>query len=264
MQDDLSLEGRHALVCGASRGIGCAIAELMAERGACVSVLARDAELLETVRTGLATQAGQTHRALAVDLAEAGAISSAVADLIAEHGPIDILVNNAGGPAPGPANTAGADAFRAGFELHLIGNQTLVQAVLPGMRERAGGRIINIVSTSVYEPIAGLGVSNTIRGAVASWAKTLSKELGPDGITVNNVLPGFTDTERLTSLFQGKAERSGQSLEQVREAALATVPLGRFAQPRETAQAVCFLASDAGAYINGISLAVDGGRLAGI
>lgn len=264
MDDALSLLGRHALVCGASRGIGRATAELMASRGATVTLLARSAGPLAEVRDGLATGAGQQHHALALDLSDHGELATALTRHLAEHGPVDILVHNAGGPAAGPAHEAEPRAFGDAFELHLMAGQILVKAVLPGMREAGRGRLINIISTSVYEPIPGLGVSNTIRGSVASWAKTLSRELGPMGITVNNILPGFTATERLSALFEGKAEKTGRSLEAVRDEALAQVPLGRFAEPEETAQAICFLASDAAAYINGVSLPVDGGRLQGI
>lgn len=255
---EIRLDGRHALVCGASRGIGRAVAETFAEAGATLTLLARDAQALEALRGEL--PAAEQHRCLAVDLADGQALEAALGDVPA----VDVLVNNAGGPPAGPAHAAEPEAFLRAFELHLLANQRILRALLPGMRERGHGRVINIISTSVYEPIPGLGVSNTIRGAVASWAKTLSKELGPDGITVNNVLPGFTDTDRLRSLFESRAEREGRSFEAVRDAALASVPLGRFADPRETAGAICFLASDAGAYISGVSLAVDGGRLSSI
>ena len=228
------------------------------------TLLARSAERLSEVRRSLATVSEQSHHIVAVDLSDPEALSAALDESLEAQGPVDVLINNSGGPAAGPAHEAAAAAFEAAFRQHLISNQRLVQAVLPGMRQRGGGRIINIISTSVYEPIPGLGVSNTIRGAVAAWAKTLSKELGPDGITVNNVLPGFTDTDRLRSLFEDRAARTHSSFEAIRDAALALVPLGRFADPRETAMTVCFLASDAGGYISGVSLAVDGGRLAGI
>jgi 3-oxoacyl-[acyl-carrier protein] reductase len=261
---DIRLDGKHALVCGGSRGIGRAIAEVLAEAGASVTLFARDQAALDEVRDGLATDGDQSHGAAVVDLSDGDNLDAALSRVLADRGAVDILVNNSGGPAAGPAHAADASAFEAAFRQHLLANHHLVQATLPGMRERGGGRIINIISTSVYEPIPGLGVSNTIRGAVASWAKTLSKELGPDGITVNNVLPGFTDTDRLKSLFEGKAAKTGTTFEAIRDAALASVPLGRFADPRETAMTVCFLASDAGGYISGVSLAVDGGRLSSI
>jgi 3-oxoacyl-[acyl-carrier protein] reductase len=261
---DIRLDGKHAMVCGASRGIGRAIAEVLAEAGASLTLVARDAGQLEAVRSGLTGEGDQHHDIMAADLSDPATLGAALGEALERQGPVDVLVNNSGGPAAGPAHEAPTAAFEAAFRQHLIANQTLVQAVLPGMRGRGGGRIINIISTSVYEPIPGLGVSNTIRGAVAAWAKTLSRELGPEGITVNNILPGFTDTDRLHSLFESRAERTGASFETVRDTALASVPLGRFADPRETAMAVCFLASDAGGYISGVSLAVDGGRLAGI
>lgn len=262
MLETYDLTGRHALVCGASRGIGRAVAETLAARGATLTLVARDADHLASVTAGLAGD--RDHGYLALDLSDADSIPPAVERAIAERGPVHILVNNAGGPPAGPAHEAGLDAFRRAFELHLIADQALLRSVLAGMREAGWGRVINIISTSVYEPIPGLGVSNTIRGAVASWAKTLSKELGPDGITVNNVLPGFTNTDRLMQLFGSRAEREERSFESVRDAALAQVPAGRFAEPYETAEAVAFLASPAADYISGVSLPVDGGRLARI
>ncbi|MEM9057277.1 MAG: SDR family oxidoreductase, partial [Pseudomonadota bacterium] len=172
----------------------------------------------------------------------------------------DVLINNTGGPPAGPANAATTDAFQAAFQQHLLANHLLMRAVLPGMKAAGGGRIVNVISTSVKEPIPGLGVSNTIRGAVASWAKTLAAELGPHNITVNNVLPGFTDTERLTEIFGGKAEKTGLSVADVEAQARTQVPLGRFAQPEEIAAAVLFLASDMASYVSGTNLVVDGGR----
>lgn len=175
-----------------------------------------------------------------------------------------ILVNNAGGPPGGPLIEAEAGAFRKGFERLLIAAHLITQHVVPGMREAEYGRIINVISTSVREPIPGLGVSNTIRAACAGWAKTLSRELAPYGITINNILPGFTATDRLASLFEARAERSGKSRENVERDALAGVPVGRFAEPGEIASAVAFLAGPDAGYITGTSLAVDGGRLHGL
>ena len=178
-----------------------------------------------------------------------------------EHDAVHILVNNTGGPASGPAIEASSKNFTDAFASHLICNHVLVKELTPGMKEEGYGRVINIISTSVKEPIQGLGVSNTIRGAVASWAKTISKELGPFGITVNNVLPGFTKTDRLNNLLEGKAKKAGISTDEVIEASKALIPAGRFAEPEEIAGVVAFLASPAAGYVNGINVPVDGGRL---
>ncbi len=256
-----NLKGHHALVCGASRGIGRACAEALAARGAKVTVAARNAEKLAEVREALPSPGGAEHAALTLDLDDTASLAARLAEL---EMPVHILVNNAGGPPGGPLIEAGAEAFRTGFERLLIAAHLITQHVVPGMREADYGRIINIVSTSVREPIPDLGVSNTIRAACAGWAKTLSRELAPHGITINNVLPGFTATDRLASLFDARAERSGKSREDVERDALAGVPAGRFAEPGEIAAAVAFLAGPDAGYITGSSLAVDGGRLHGI
>ncbi|MDQ3494097.1 MAG: SDR family oxidoreductase, partial [Pseudomonadota bacterium] len=178
--------------------------------------------------------------------------------------PVHILVNNTGGPPGGLAHAAEAAAFLDAFNKHLVAGQTLLQAVLPGMRAARWGRILNVVSTSVREPIAGLGVSNTVRGAVAAWAKTLSRELAGDGITVNNVLPGYTETGRIAQILRDRAAREGRSEDEVAADMRATVPAGRFAKPEETAAVIAFLCSPAAGYVNGVSLAVDGGRMQSI
>ena len=253
-----NLKGRHALVCGASRGIGRACAETLAERGARLTLVARNTETLESVRSSLPGGKDAGHAVLALDLDDTDTLSRRLAEVVQ---PVHILVNNAGGPPGGPLIDAQPDEFRRGFERLLIAAHLLTQHVVPGMREAGYGRIINIVSTSVREPIPGLGVSNTIRAACAGWAKTLSRELASDAITINNVLPGFTATDRLASLFDSRAERTGKSREAVEQAALASVPAGRFARPAEIAGAVAFLAGPDAGYITGSSLAVDGGRL---
>jgi len=253
-----ALTGKRAWVCGASKGIGRAIAQALAEAGCELVLLARDAEALETLCASLPCPTGQSHTSLAVDLADIPRLQALLE--LSELPPAQILINNSGGPAPGPAHLAEPEAFALAFRQHLLAAQVLLQHLLPGMRAAGYGRVINILSTSVKQPIAGLGVSNTIRGAVASWAKTLASELGSVGITVNNILPGFTATERLDSLIAARAERSGQSISAVAAAMRAEVPAGRFAEASETAAAVAFLASPAAAYINGINLPVDGGR----
>lgn len=256
---DLSLIGRHALVGGASRGIGRAVAESLAAQGAEITAMARTQETLEAAVAGLDTAAGQRHRWIAVNFDHPDDLQARIAELIPSH-PAHILVNNTGGPPDGLAHTASLEEYRIAFNRHLICNQVLLQAVLPGMRDAGYGRIINIISTSVKQPIAGLGVSNTVRGAVAQWAKTLATELGPDGITVNNVLPGFTVTDRLDEVIGARARRTGEDPEVIADALRTSVPVRRFASAVEIAAAVAFLASPAAAYINGINVPVDGGR----
>jgi len=252
----LDLNGKRALVCGASQGIGAASARALAECGARVTLVSRSAERLAAVREALP---GPDHEVLGLDLGSPDDLVENL-DTIAAGG-YHILIHNSGGPPAGRAIDADPAEFEAGFHQHLIAGQRLAQALVPGMRQAGYGRIVNIISTSVKEPIPGLGVSNTVRGAVAAWAKTLSRELGPDGITVNNVLPGFTETPRLDSLVAGKAKAQDTTEDQVQKTMLAGVPLGRFCKPEETAAAITFLCSPLASYITGINLPVDGGRL---
>lgn len=260
---DLDLTGRHALVCGASEGIGRATAQELALLGADVTVLSRREDALRAVVDALPRTGDQRHGLLAADLADTDGLRAAVAARVAER-PVHVLVNNTAGPAGGPVHAADEAAFLDTFRRHLLANQALVQATLPGMRAAGWGRIVNVISTSVYEPIPNLGVSNTIRGAVASWAKTLSREVAGDGITVNNVLPGYTETGRLAQILADRARAGGQTEDAVAAAMRASVPAGRFARPAEVAAAIAFLCAPAAGYVNGISLAVDGGRLQSI
>ena len=256
---DLDLSGRHALVCGASQGIGRATAFALAEHGADVTVLARSRELLEALAATLPKRDGQRHGFLVADLRDRAALRTSVAALAAER-PVAILVNNTGGPPGGPANAAREEEFLDAFQAHLLAAQALLQGVLPGMRAARWGRIVNVISTSVKEPIRNLGVSNTVRGAMANWAKTLATELGGDGITVNNVLPGYTKTQRLEQILADRSKATGKPREEVAAAMLATVPAARFAEPEEIAGVIAFLATPAAGYVNGINVPVDGGR----
>ena len=258
---NLLLENRRALVGGSTQGIGRAVAQALAESGCAVTLLARnEARLRETAAT-LPTPAGQTHDYLVADFDAPDHLASVVHAYLAQHpGGFQILVNNTGGPPGGPLLEAPVAALQLAFNQHIVCNQLLAQAVVPGMRAAGFGRIINIVSTSVKIPLAGLGVSNTIRGAVASWAKTLANELGPHGITVNNVLPGATLTQRHHSLVEKKASQTGQPADAIEADMLKTIPARRFGQAEEVAAAVAFLASPAAGYINGTSVPVDGGR----
>ncbi|MCK7594714.1 SDR family oxidoreductase [Pseudomarimonas salicorniae] len=260
---DLDLAGRHALVCGGSAGIGGASARELALLGARVTLLARHTEGLEQALAALPAPRGQVHAAHALDLGDGPALAALIAGPLSA-GDVDILVNNSGGPPGGRLLEAPLEAFEKAFAPHLMAAHRLIQALVPGMRRRGFGRIVNIVSTSVYEPIPGLGVSNTLRAAVAGWAKTLSRELAAEGITVNNVLPGYTRTRRIDEIIGARAEKEGREAGQVEADMLAHVPAGRMAEAAEVAAAVAFLASPAAAYINGISLAVDGGRMQSI
>jgi 3-oxoacyl-[acyl-carrier protein] reductase len=257
------LDGRHALVCGSTQGIGKAGAMALAAAGAQVTLIARNDQGLEKVRAELPAARAQAHRVIVADFTDWKSLQEKVQTHLQQHGPAHILVNNTGGPPAGPAFEAQPDEYTRAFNQHLLCNQALVQAVAAGMREAKYGRIINIISTSVIMPIKGLGVSNTIRAAVANWARTLAVELAPFGITVNNVLPGYTATARLGSLIQGRASRAGAKPEEIEREMMASVPMRRFGTPEEIGAVIAFLASPAASYVTGVNLPVDGGRLAG-
>ena len=250
-----ALNGKKALVCGGSEGIGLATAQALAAHGAEVTLLARREGPLQHALSTLPATQGQRHRYLVADVTALAEALPAITD--AGYG---ILINNSAGPAGGALLAASDAQLLAVFQQHVIGNQQLLRAVVPGMKAAGWGRIVNIISTSVKEPIAMLGVSNTIRGAVAGWAKTLASELAAEGITVNNVLPGYTRTQRLDQILKERAVAAGKSEAAIAAAMLATVPAGRFADPEEVAHAVAFLCHPQSAYINGINLPVDGGR----
>lgn len=253
----LGLEGKHALVCGATQGIGLAAAQHLAALGADVTILARNEDRL---KKALESLPGSGSKAYAVaDFSDPESVAAA-AEGVAAAKPVHVLVNNTGGPAGGPITEASPEAFEATFRQHLICNQLLAQAVLPGMKDARFGRIINVISTSVKVPLNGLGVSNTVRGAVASWAKTWANEVGAHGVTVNNVLPGATNTGRLEQIIDAKSAKTGQPVDAIRSQMAAAVPMGRTGEPHEIARAIAFLASPAASYISGINLPVDGGR----
>ena len=258
MNTSFDLTGRRAVVGGGTRGIGRAIVEAFAKAGAVVTVAGRDPDRLAEV---LSTLPGTGHDTMLADFGDLAAVEDSVGAR-ADRGPVHILVNNTGGPAAGPASDAEPDRFIEAFGMHLAAGQAMVRGFVPSMKADGYGRVINVISTSVITPIPGLGVSNTIRGAVANWGRTLAVELGPYGITVNNLLPGFTGTDRLATLFEGKARRLGRTPEEIREEAIRTIPAGRIAEPEELASVALFLASPAGSYVNGVNLPVDGGRVA--
>jgi 3-oxoacyl-[acyl-carrier protein] reductase len=252
---DLSLGGRHALVCGGSRGIGRAAAGALAGLGARVTLLARSEERLREALVGLGPDAAY----VVADADDRASLGQAVDRLLAERGAVHVLVNNAGGPPGGPLVEATEAALLAAFGRHVLASHGLVQKVLPGMKAAGWGRIVNIVSTSVYEPIPGLGVSNVVRAAMGGWAKTLSDEL-PPGVTINNVLPGYTATDRLAELRVAMAAKGGTTPEAIEQGWRAATPEGRLAEPAEIAAVIAFLCSPASSFVRGVSMAVDGGR----
>ncbi len=256
----LSLKGKRALVCGSSQGMGKSIAIQLSQQGADVVLLARNRASLDEVRAELDSSQGQEHDILLADFAYPEQVKASVSDYLESGNTVQILINNTGGPAPGPAHTAETENFLAAFNQHLVCNHELMKLLLPGMKQAAYGRIVNVISTSVKQPLNGLGVSNTVRGAVASWAKTLANELGQFNITVNNVLPGATNTVRLEAIIQNKAAKKGVSIEEMEVEEKSIIPMKRFGEPEEFANAVGFLASPAASYITGVNLPVDGGR----
>ena len=256
---DLNLEGKRAVVCGSTQGIGKASAFELALLGASVTLIARNEKKLVEVLGELKTSRRQLHNYLVADFDFPNDLKEVASHFASTH-VCHILVNNTGGPPAGLAIDAPVEEYLKAFQSHLVCNQILVQALVPGMKEQKYGRIINIISTSVKTPIQGLGVSNTIRGAVANWSKTLSVELGPFGITVNNVLPGASMTQRFESVLQEKSDKTGKSLEELKREMISEIPARRISEPHEVAAAVAFLASPAASYINGINIPVDGGR----
>lgn len=259
---DLKLDGKNAVVCGSTQGIGKAAAFELALLGADITLIARDEKKLKAVVKDLPTPLGQKHDYLVADFNFPESLQAGLEKHFSKE-PVHILINNTGGPAPGAAFDAKSDEYIKAFTNHLLCNQVLVQALVPGMKKSQYGRIINVISTSVKIPIRGLGVSNTIRGAVANWAKTLSLELGPFGITVNNILPGAAMTGRLEMIIKSRAKK-GKTVEDVKKDMIAEIPAGRLGEASEVAAAIAFLASPAAAYINGVSLPIDGGRTGSI
>ncbi|HEV7347867.1 SDR family oxidoreductase [Telluribacter sp.] len=257
---NLDLTGKTALVCGSTQGIGYASAVELALMGANVTLMARNEQKLGEAVDSLDISKGQLHRFIVADFADTASVQEAINGYLRLVPDVHILVNNTGGPAGGAIIEAETDQFVKTFHMHLVNNQLLAQAVVPSMQKAGFGRIVNIISTSVKQPIAGLGVSNTIRGAVASWAKTLSLELGRYGITVNNVLPGYTRTSRLDAVLGMRAEAQGKTVDEVADHMESEIPVGRFAEPEEVAAAVAFLCSPAAASISGINIPVDGGK----
>ncbi|HCX24853.1 MAG: short-chain dehydrogenase [Flammeovirgaceae bacterium] len=252
---DFNLKEKHALVCGGSKGIGGAIAISLAMEGARVTIVARnESELQEHMKR----LPGNGHSYLKADLLERKDLLK-VLEYIEQH-PVEIIINNTGGPAPGPITEAKIENFQSALNMHLFASHQIMQTALPHMKSIGYGRFINVISTSVRIPISGLGVSNTTRGAMASWAKTLSNEVAPFGITVNNILPGAVSTTRLDAIIESAATKKGISVDEAADAMRLTIPAGRFGRPEELGDLACFLASEKASYITGVSIPVDGGR----
>lgn len=252
----------NVLACGGSKGIGFASAKKLAEKGANITLLSRNENDLKIALEALPIVNNlQKHDYISADVSDIVDFTTKIKSLIAsKSNPYLILINNTGGPPAGPIHTAKNEEFISAFNNHLIANHTLVSLLLEGMKAHKFGRIVNIISTSVKQPLPNLGVSNTIRAAVANWAKTLANELAPFHITVNNVLPGATATGRLASIIETKSSKLQKEYKDVEEEMLAEIPMKRFGQPEEIANAVAFLASKEASYITGINLPVDGGR----
>ena len=257
---DLNLKDKNALVCGSSKGIGKAAAIALANLGAIITLVSRSPEKMSSIIHELKTEGNQDHDFLVADFTDSSDLRKKIIGLCSAK-TIHILVNNTGGPPAGPIMDASEEEFMQAMHNHLVCNHLLSKAVLPGMEDAKYGRIINIISTSVKQPIDQLGVSNTTRAAVANWAKTLSNEVAELGITVNNILPGATDTERMDVILKSKMIKSGKTKEAERKAYAMDIPMKRFAFPHEIANAIAFLASPAASYITGINLPLDGGRI---
>ena len=257
---NLDLKNKRAIVCGSTQGIGKAVAMELALLGANVTLIARNEQALKQTKSELSNNGSQLHSYICADFSEPQKLKELVEQFIQRSGFVNILVNNTGGPPAGPIVNAKVDEFLSAFNNHLVCNHLLTQACIVGMKQSGYGRVINIISTSVKQALPNLGVSNTIRAAVGNWAKTMANELGKFGITVNNVLPGATATQRLSNIIDNKALKTNTNNDDVKKEMLQEIPLGRFADASEVAGAVAFLASPAAAYINGINLPVDGGR----
>lgn len=250
---------RVALVAASSRGLGRAVAEELAAEGADLAICARGEERLEAAAERIREETGRRVLPVPTDLAEPDAVRRLVEATLSEYGRVDVLVTNAGGPPSGPFESHSRDDWRRAVRLTLESALDLTRGVLPGMKKRGWGRIVNITSIAVKQPVDGLILSNSIRAAVTGFARTLANEVAPFGITVNNALPGYTWTDRVRELARSAAEAKGGSADEVVSEWKKRIPADRLAEPREFAALVAFLASERAAYITGSSIAVDGG-----
>lgn len=261
---NLDLTGKTALVCGSTQGIGKAAAIELALLGANITLVARNEDKLKEVLKELPRKKHQKHRYLVIDFSKTAQIKLKIDRYLVKYPEVHILINNTGGPTGGAIIDADITQFTQTFQEHVVAAQLLAQAVVPGMKEAGFGRIINVTSVGMKQPIVGLGVSNTIRGAMGNWAKSMANELGKYGITTNNVLPGYTTTARLEKINETRAKASNKSIEAVEKELLKDIPIGRFTAPEETGAVIAFLCSPAAGSINGASIPVDGGRLGGV
>ena len=260
---DLELNNKTAIVCGSTQGIGLGIANELAKNNVNLILIARNEKALKSTIESLHNK--EKHKYICVDFSEPDDLKKKLSQLLdSRNVSVDILINNTGGPGAGPIEMADSADFLRAFNMHIVCSQIITQLILPGMKKNCFGRIINIISTSVKIPISNLGVSNTIRGAMANWSKTLANELGGHGVTVNNILPGFTKTNRLKSLFENKSKKENCSIEDVKNRAIQTIPAGRLGEIDDVSYAVMFLCSPRASYINGVNLPVDGGRTASL
>ncbi len=257
---NINLTGKQAIVCGSTKGIGKAIAIQLAVSGASITLIARNEEKLKATLPLLDITKGQVHNFIVSDFSKPLQLQASLEAYFSNQAHVHILINNTGGPSPGAVSSANIDEFIEAFKAHLLCNHILVKCISEGMKAEKYGRIINIISTSVKMPLKGLGVSNTIRGAVANWSKTLATELAPFGITVNNILPGATKTERLLEIINKKAEKGNKEAAEIEAEMLEEIPAGRFGTAEELAYAATFLASPLAGYITGTNIVVDGGR----
>lgn len=257
---DLNLDGKRALVCGSSQGLGLASAHALAKLGAGITLVARrEAELHDACRS--LPEASMKHNYFVADFNKPEELEATAGKFVEDSiEPYSILINNSGGPPAGPLLDAEPGELLRPFQRHILASSILTRLLIAGMKQSDYGRIVNIVSTSVKEPLRDLGVSNTIRGAMGNWAKSMAEELGPSGITVNNILPGSTEGDRIDELIKARSLKSQETEAEVRTQMQRDIPLRRFAQAQEIGNAVAFLCSPAAAYINGINLPVDGGK----
>lgn len=260
---DLGLKGRVAFVAAASRGLGNAIARELAAEGCDVVCCARSASITDVARA-LADDHGVRAHGIVADVSVPAAVDAAAAEALATMGKVDILVTNAGGPPPGPFERHTREDWRKAVELNLDSVVNLVRALLPGMKERRWGRILNVTSIAVKQPVDNLILSNAVRAAVTGFARTLANEVAPFNVTVNNLMPGYTRTERLDTLAAANAKAKGTSKEEAFAQWDAQIPMGRVGEPREFAALAAFLASERASYITAQSIAVDGGWIRGL
>jgi 3-oxoacyl-[acyl-carrier protein] reductase len=261
---DLGIKGRVAVVCGSSQGLGRAVAETLAEEGARVVVNSRSPEKLAATRKAIADTTGAEVEAIAANLTDPDAVTALIEGAEKAFGQVDILVTNTGGPPSGPFESHTAEVWREAIERNFESVVNLVRAALPGMKERGWGRILNVTSISVKQPVAGLILSNSIRAGVTGFARTVANEAAPFGVTVNNILPGFTRTERLVDLAEAISKREGGSVQDAYAGWESEIPMGRVGEPHEFAALAAFLCSEKASYITGQSVAVDGGWIKGL